>query len=207
MHISKRIQAIVDMVSPGYAVCDVGCDHAYTSITLVENGKCPYAVASDVRPGPLAAAQKNIDIAGLHGKIDVCLADGVPCDVHSTLPEGKKKALIITGMGGVLICGILERAGEKAAAFDEMVLSPQSDPDLVRQKLLDMGNIIDDEEMLIDEGKYYTVMRTVGNSNHTHDMKHPKGSAGYMAELLYGPVLLEKRHPVLWEYLKKQEKI
>ena len=62
MHISKRIQAIVDMVSPGYSVCDVGCDHAYTSITLVENGKCPYAVASDVRPGPLAAAQKNIDL-------------------------------------------------------------------------------------------------------------------------------------------------
>ena len=65
MHISKRIQAIVDMVSPGYSVCDVGCDHAYTSITLVENGKCPYAVASDVRPGPLAAAQKNIENAGL----------------------------------------------------------------------------------------------------------------------------------------------
>ena len=206
MHISKRIQAIVDMVSPGYSVCDVGCDHAYTSITLVENGKCPYAVASDVRPGPLAAAQKNIENAGLHGKIDVFLADGVPCSVHNMLPEGKKKALIITGMGGGLICGILERAGERAAAFDEMVLSPQSDPDLVRQKLLDMGKTIDDEEMLIDEGKYYTVMRTVGNSNRTHERRHPKGSAGYMAELLYGPVLLEKRHPVLWEYLKKQEK-
>ena len=206
MHISKRIQAIVDMVSPGYAVCDVGCDHAYTSITLVENGKCPYAVASDVRPGPLAAAQKNIDIAGLHGKIDVCLADGVPCDVYSTLPEGKKKALIITGMGGVLICGILERAGEKAAAFDEMVLSPQSDLDLVRQKLTEMGHTIDDEEMLIDEGKYYTVIRSVRNSDLHPGREHPKESEAYTAELLYGPVLLEKRHPVLWEYLKKQEK-
>ena len=122
------------------------------------------------------------------------------------LPAGKKKALIITGMGGLLICGILERAGEKAAAFDEMVLSPQSDLDLVRQKLTEMGHAIDDEEMLIDEGKYYTVIRSAGNSDLHPGREHPKESAGYTAELLYGSVLLEKRHPVLWEYLKKQEK-
>ena len=97
-------------------------------------------------------------------------------------------------------------AGEKAADFDEMVLSPQSDLDLVRQKLTEMGHTIDDEEMLIDEGKYYTVIRSVRNSDLHPGREHPKGRAGYTAELLYGPVLLEKRHPVLWEYLKKQEK-
>ena len=217
MHISKRLQTIVDMVKPGCYVCDVGCDHAYTSIALVENGKCPYAVASDVRPGPLAAAQKNIDDAGLTEKISVCLADGVPAGVHELLPEGRR-TLVITGMGGMLICRILGEAGERAAAFDEMVLSPQSDIDLVRKKLFDMDFTIDDEEMLIDEGKYYTVIRAEKNSEPgirrerkacAAESSEPNGGDSHFtekrAELLYGPVLLGKRHPVLRKYLEKQE--
>lgn len=198
MHISERIQAIVNMVSSGHAVCDVGCDHAYTSIALVTNGKCPYAVASDVRPGPLAAAKTNIVSAGVGDRIEVCLYDGVPADVHERLPAGKR-TLIITGMGGMLICQILERAGEKAAAFDEMVLSPQSDPDRVRYLLAEMGFIIKDETMLIDEGKFYVVMRA----------EHAKGICPNLtqAEALYGPVLLKKQDPVLRTYLARQENV
>lgn len=158
MKVSKRIRAIVDMVSAGHAVCDVGCDHAYTSIALVESGKYPFAVASDVRPGPLAAAEKNIGEAGLAGRIVTCLSDGVPALIHEMLPEGEK-TLVISGMGGLLICRILEEAGDNAALFQEMVLSPQSDLDLVRRKLGEMGFALVDEEMLIDEGKFYTIMR------------------------------------------------
>lgn len=207
MRISKRIQAITDMISSGHAVCDVGCDHAYTSIALVESGKCPFAVASDVRPGPLAAARKNIEDALFAEKIETCLADGVPADIHNRLPAGPK-TLVITGMGGLLICRILDMAGENTAGFDELVLSPQSDLNLVREKLGRIGFTLDDEEMLSEDGKFYTVMRAKrdpgGNEGHA-DSDH----AGIRseAELLYGPVLLAKRHPVLRRYLEKQEKV
>ncbi len=222
MHISKRLKTIVNMVSTGHCSCDVGCDHAYTSIALVKNGICPYAVASDVRPGPLAAARKNIEDAGLKDRISVRLADGVPEDVHEILPEGKK-TLIMTGMGGLLICGILERAGDIAAAFDEMILSPQSDTDFVRRKLIDTDYEIADEEMMIDEGKYYVVIRAVRRTSEKEgeefflsdskkrvltgiSLPENTGKIHGRAEMLYGPVLLKKKHPVLLSYIRKQEK-
>ena len=186
------------MVTSGHAVCDVGCDHAYTSIALVTNGRCPYAVASDVRPGPLAAAKTNIESAGVSDRIRLCLYDGVPADVHDSLPAGKR-TLVITGMGGMLICQILEKAGERATAFDEMVLSPQSDPDRVRYRLAEMGFVIKDEAMLIDEGKYYVVIR----AEHAEDLC-PEMT---QAEAMYGPVLLKKQDPVLRTYLTRQENV
>ena len=81
IRLSRRLECAIDMVPPGHPVLDVGCDHAFTSIALVEREKCPFCVASDVRPGPLLAAEKNIRQAGLTGKIKTVLADGIPKDI------------------------------------------------------------------------------------------------------------------------------
>ena len=85
--LSKRLAAAVSLVPQGFAVCDVGCDHGYTSIALVERGISPCAAASDVRKGPLAAAAQNIETFGLSGKIKTVLADGVPKTIRELLPE------------------------------------------------------------------------------------------------------------------------
>ena len=41
MKLSERLKMVCNMVSPGYSVCDVGCDHAFTPICLVKNKKSP----------------------------------------------------------------------------------------------------------------------------------------------------------------------
>ena len=115
MNLSKRLMAAVDMVTEGFAVLDVGCDHAYTSIELVRR-KSPFAVASDVRPGPLKAAREHIAEAGLEDKVTTVLADGVPRNIISLLPESIPASLVITGMGGMLIIKILSEAAELLAA-------------------------------------------------------------------------------------------
>ena len=38
MELSKRLQAVADLVTPGYTIADVGTDHAYIPIYLVEKG-------------------------------------------------------------------------------------------------------------------------------------------------------------------------
>ena len=192
--LSQRLAAAVSLVPQGFAVCDVGCDHGYTSIALVERGISPCAAASDVRKGPLAAAAQNIETFGLSGKIKTVLADGVPKTIRELLPENVPAALVITGMGGLLIRDILARAGELLLRFDAMVLSPQSDLDAVRNALPGHGFYILDDTCLTEDGKFYVMIRA------------ERGNAKEFGpcEALYGPVLLKKRDPVLQAELQKQ---
>ena len=48
MQLSKRMQAIADMVTEGNVVADIGTDHSYIPIYLVENKIVPRALAMDI---------------------------------------------------------------------------------------------------------------------------------------------------------------
>ena len=93
IRLSKRLECALSLVPCGHAALDVGCDHAFTSIALVESGKCPFCVASDVRPGPLLAAENNIRQAGLEEKVRTVLADGVPRNIEVIFSELKDREL------------------------------------------------------------------------------------------------------------------
>ena len=164
MNLSKRLMTAVDMVTDGNAVLDVGCDHAYTSIELVRR-KAPYAVASDVRPGPLMAAREHIEEAGLGEKITAVLADGVPKSIMELLPENMPATMVITGMGGMLIIKILTEAGQLLDRFSEMILSPQSDIYAVRGYLVNRGYTFIDEAEVLEDGKFYTLMKVQPGAN------------------------------------------
>ena len=177
------------MVTPGLEVTDVGTDHAYVPIALVKAGTCPRAVASDIGRGPLERAAENIRAEGLTDRITTVLADGVP-------PGEVRGALVIAGMGGILMSRILENAKDRLGGIREIIGEPQSDLDLYRKKLNELGFVIADEAFLKEDGKYYTVIRAVpGETGHI---------ACTEAELLYGPLLLKKRDPLLMEYLSGQ---
>ena len=225
MNLSKRLMAAVDMVTEGFAVLDVGCDHAYTSIELVRR-KSPCAVASDVRPGPLKAAGEHIAEAGLLDKITTVLADGVPRNITELLPENVPASLVITGMGGMLMIKILCEAKELLCRFDEFILSPQSDINAVRKYLCERGYIFVDEAEILEDGKFYTLMKVRPIPGppearpHRAEQSDPeqgppeevaaKSEAPLMlseAELTYGPCLLRKRDETLRAYLTKRRNV
>ena len=202
MNLSKRLMTAVNMVTEGFAVLDVGCDHAYTSIELVRK-KSPCAVASDVRPGPLKAARDHIAEAGLEDKITTVLADGVPRNILSLLPENLPSTLVITGMGGMLIIKILSEAGGLIERFDELVLSPQSDIYAVRKYLLERGYAFIDEAEILEDGKFYTLMKVRRNPEIVSMRDGLPGDA----ELTYGPCLLRKKDKTLKAYLTKRRNV
>ena len=115
--LSRRLQAVADLVSPGKRVCDVGCDHGYVSIYLIESGRADAVLAMDVNRGPLERARINVEKHGLTGYITLRLSNGL--DAYRT---GEAQSLVIAGMGGRLMQSILTKDKEKTEDFEELIL-------------------------------------------------------------------------------------
>lgn len=156
MQISKRLEAVAGMVTPGLTLADVGTDHAYIPIYLVENQTVSRAVAMDIGRGPLARAQEHIRAHGLEAQIETRLSDGL-----GALEPGEVQSIVIAGMGGPLAVRILTMGAAQAAACREVILQPQSDLRLVRSYLCNAGYRIVQEELVCEEGKFYPMMKCV----------------------------------------------
>ena len=149
----KETVSYVKNASSFKVVADVGCDHGYVSIYLVQSGIAGRAIAMDVRKGPLSGAGDNIREYGLSEKIETRLSDGL-----TALLPGEADALVIAGMGGKLMIRILRDGNPKVLGLKEAILQPQSDIDEFRRFLRSEGYVIADEKIILDEGKYYFPM-------------------------------------------------
>lgn len=187
MQLSKRLEAVAGLVTKGNRLADVGCDHAHTSIYLVEKGMVPSGIAMDVRQGPIERAKENIQRYGFESRIETRLSDGV-----KELAAGEADTILISGMGGGLMVKILSEGCDVVKSVKELVLQPQSEIAGVRHWLHEQGFAITEEFMLSEDGKHYTGMRAV------------KGHEIYEKEVFYryGKLLLEEKNPVLKEFLE-----
>lgn len=189
MQLSKRLERVASFVTEGNILADIGTDHGYIPIYLVKNGIIPSAYAMDINKGPLERADEHIAEEGLGDKIETRLSNGL-----DKLNEYEADTVLIAGMGGGLIIDILERGKEVLKAVKELVLSPHSEWKDVRIYLNSNGYEIIREEMLIDEDKFYVIMKAVkGNVSKKNDV-----------QLKYGTILLESKDKVLEEYLNKE---
>lgn len=152
MKLSKRLGTVASMVTQGNTVADVGCDHGFVPIWLVENGVSPAAIAADVRPGPLERAREHIRECGLESRIEARLSDGL-----NKFKPGEAETLVMSGIGGQLMIRILKADYETAVSFRELILSPQSELELVRKYLHENGFLIDYEHILKEDGKFYFI--------------------------------------------------
>lgn len=212
------------MVSPQSLVvpkeiyaADIGCDHAYVSIALVERNLAKKVIAMDVRKGPLKIAAKNIAEYGMQDAIELRLSDGM-----EKLAFGEVNTVIAAGMGGLLMRSILKQGLDRlrddrlrntgkdfvTGGTDRpvLILQPQSDLREVRGFLLEYAYCIEQEKMLIDEGKYYTVIRAVPGKLLDEEGNGSAEAGDYYneAELQYGRYGLQHKDMVLYEFLQKE---
>lgn len=152
--LSDRMRAVASMVTAGNRVCDVGCDHGFVSIYLVEQRLSPAVLAMDVRSGPLGAAREHIAERGLEESITTRMSDGL----HN-YNIGEADTLICAGMGGGLMRRILSENSAKTDSFQELVLQPQSEIEQFRAWLREQGYRITEEKMVAEDGKFYPMMR------------------------------------------------
>ena len=152
--ISKRLELVASFVPQGSILLDVGSDHAYLPIELVERGQIEAAIAGEVVVGPYQSAVKNVDAHGLEEKIQVRLANGLAAFEE----EDQVSVITIAGMGGRLIATILEEGLDKLSNIQRLILQPNNREDDLRIWLQDHGFRIVAESILEEAGKFYEIL-------------------------------------------------
>ena len=159
INISERLKCVASLVNKGARVADIGTDHAYLPIYLVQNEISNKVYACDVRKEPLRRAKLHIDEYGLSDKITTKLCDGL-----KGINKGDVDTVTICGMGGKLMKNILKAGIDKLGDNTQLVLSAQSELKDFRKYLLETGIDIKSEHMLLEDGKYYFIFDCVYNT-------------------------------------------
>ena len=187
--ISKRLELVASFVPQGAVLLDVGSDHAYLPIELVERGQIEAAIAGEVVVGPYQSAVKNVEAHGLEEKIQVRLANGL-----AAFEEADQVSVItIAGMGGRLIATILEEGLDKLASVERLILQPNNREDDLRIWLQDNDFQIVAESILEEAGKFYEILVVeVGQMNLS------------ASDLRFGPFLSKEISPVFVQKWQKE---
>lgn len=190
MQLSKRLGSVSSLVTPGFRVADIGTDHGYIPLWLIRQGVIPGAIAMDIHKGPLQRAKENIQAYELEEKIETRISDGL-----GELRPGEADCVVIAGMGGSLVIKILKEGAEVLRTVRELVLQPQSDMEKVRRFLQKEGYRITSEKMILEDGKFYPMMRA----------EHGRMKELSEIEALYGPCLLKEKNVCLKQFLEREQ--
>lgn len=190
---------IAGMVSAGETLADVGCDHGYLPIMLVHNGRMKRAIAMDINEGPLLRAREHIAEEALGAYIETRRSNGL-----DELAPGEADAVIIAGMGGNLTIDILRRGETLVRTLTQLILEPQSELAAVRRFLREADYLIEKEDFVLEDGKYYPILRVLPQI--PSDVYALAEMSGIKLEVwdAYGPRLMEAHHPVLLSFLERE---
>lgn len=151
--LDDRLLSAASFVRPGDAVIDVGTDHAYLPVYLVEAGIASRALATDINEGPLNNAKETVATHGLTDKVSTALANGL-----AGAEDFGADTVMICGMGGELIADILEAAPFIKNPHVRLILQPMTFVDHLRRYLLQNGFHILDEALSTDNKKLYACL-------------------------------------------------
>ncbi|CDF58052.1 tRNA (adenine(22)-N(1))-methyltransferase [Thermobrachium celere] len=188
MILSKRLEAVFDMIEKCNCLADIGTDHGYIPIKAIRENKCKKAIASDIKIGPIEVAKKNIKKYELSNLIEVRLGPGL-----STLKNGEADVIVISGMGGNLISDIIKNDIQISKNSKYLILQPVQYPEILRQELFNLNFLIIDENIIKEDNKYYHIMKvSYGNKNEYKNQ----------AEFYIGPVNIKKQNSTTFEYIQ-----
>lgn len=153
INLDKRLAMVASMVRRGSRVADIGTDHAYLPVYLVQNGICPSGIAADIRSGPLEAARRTVTEAGLMNVIALRLGDGL-----APVAADEMDDIVVSGMGGETIVEILSAAEWVKDERLQLVLQPMTRAEELRRWLLTGGFSITQERLVRIGHHLYPVM-------------------------------------------------
>ena len=146
--LTDRLQLIADMIQNGETMADIGTDHGFLPLYLLQSGISPKVIMCDISGPSLDKAREAAAEQGLSSGADFRLGDGL-----EVLSAGEVDAVVIAGMGGLLITQILESDPDKTVSFKKYIFQPRNNSALLRRWLTAKGFKID-KNCLVREGKF-----------------------------------------------------
>lgn len=151
--LSPRLRMVGDLTPFGSRLADVGTDHAYLPAALILEGKIPFAIAADLRQGPLDRARATVREYGLVEQVAFRLCDGL-----SGIRPEEVDAVAIAGMGGETIAAILSAAPWTRTENIPLILQPMSSMPDLRGWLGENGYVITEERLSREGENLYTAL-------------------------------------------------
>ena len=149
--ITPRLECIISHVD-GKTAADIGTDHAYVPIRLIQDNRAEHVIASDLNKGPLKIAAANIEKYGLSDKIETRLGSGL-----SVIEEKEADTIIIAGMGGEIITKIISD-NKNTALSSKLILQPMNSQYELRKYLILNGFKILSEDIAAEGFKVYNLL-------------------------------------------------
>ena len=188
--ISKRLLCCASMVQPGSRVADIGTDHGYLGIYLLQSGAARHVIACDLRKDPLENARRNAKLFGVDGEMELRLSDGL-----EKIRPDEVDTVVMAGMGGDLIQKILSQCPWRRREGLQFILQPQSAGNVLRRWLCEDGFEIRREEPVQDGHFLYTVM----------DIRQGEPAPLTPGTEYASPALLASKSPLVGTYLARVE--
>lgn len=191
MKLTDRLLKIASLVDEGKKIADIGTDHGYIPVFLLNNKKIDFAILADVNKGPLENARKEVRHNKLDDKVDLRLGSGI-----EVLNDNEVDEIIIAGMGGILIGELLEAKKSVAQNAEKLILQPMQAQAELRKYLYNNGFEVIDEVLVKEDFRIYEIIvaKYTGRKTEVTD------------EIYYevSKKLIEKKDELLAEFLNKK---
>ena len=188
--LSKRLEMVANFIDDNdKSVIDIGCDHGLLSIYLANKFKNLKIIASDVNKNALDNAKKNITKCGLNDRIETRLGSGISVINNNDNID----TIVVAGMGTNTIVEFLKCSRDKLVNVNKIIIQSNTDLYFLRKNIVNFGYYIADEELVVDKGIIYTIIKFV------------KGKMKYSYKELYlGPILISKNSGLFVEKCMKE---
>lgn len=185
--LNDRLQIIADRLKNEKTMADIGTDHGFLPVFLLQSGQCERVILADISVPSLAKAEENCR-RYFTGEYEECAARAEfrAGDGLTVLKPGEVDAVVIAGVGGKLITELLERDMEHTCSFRKFIFQPRIGQGILRKWLCDHGFRIIHED-LVEEGNFIPEIITVLTPG--AEMRQAGCSAGEAEADLAGPVL------------------
>ena len=154
--LTKRLEIILESVSPTDCVWDMGCDHGYLAVALVTSGKAKRVIASDISGPSLEKAKTLIEKSHLTDKVSCRLGDG-----FDVISPGEVNTAVMAGIGGHLIAEKIDALSTIDYRIEAFVLQPMNRADLVRHALEAGGYAIISERVVREDNHFYQIIKAI----------------------------------------------
>lgn len=193
MKLTNRLLKIASLVTPNKRLADIGTDHGYIPVYLLNKNIINFAILADINKGPLENARKEVKMNKLEDKVDLRLGSGIEVLKCKEVDE-----IIIAGMGGILIGDLLEANKEVAHQTERLILQPMQAQDELRKYLFNNGYEILEEYLEKEDFRLYEIIvaKYTGKNTEVED--------GIYYEI--GKKLLENKDELFVEFINNKIK-